>query len=100
MGRKPRPCGRCPLLSAGWCTHLAKRVSSDAVSCEYGRKTMNRELMARQYQKRCMAKRRKVAKATRGLNGDAVRMLADGTRVISRGRIPGGGFRGLRARYY
>lgn len=41
MSRRPRPCARCPLFANGFCGHLAKRISAQSDSCEFGRKAMN-----------------------------------------------------------
>ena len=92
MGRKARLCDVCPLFSAGWCPHLAKRVLPSDVSCGYGRKEMNRRNCAARAQMKRDARRRKPRKASAdALMGDRVERLDDGTRLVSRGRIPGAG---------
>lgn len=92
MGRPARLCGVCPFFSAGWCLHLAKRISPNDVSCDYGRKEMDRRNCAANAQMRRDARRRKPRNVSAdALMGDRVERLDDGTRLVSRGRIPGAG---------
>lgn len=43
MGRRPRPCSKCPkyIRRDAWCPIQALRLPPDSPSCAYGRKLMN-----------------------------------------------------------
>ena len=36
MGRTFSKCAACPFWKNGWCSHLAKRISGEAVGCKFG----------------------------------------------------------------
>lgn len=53
MSRR-RPCGVCPILNKGWCSHLAQRRPPDAPACDFGLHEINKR-----YYRNYSANRRK-----------------------------------------
>lgn len=91
MGLPRKPCEVCPIYSAGWCAHHAKRVSPLQAACDFGCHQMRLEHM-RQYSRTHRAKpKAKRASRDASVDGDRVRDLGAGVRIVSRGRIPWGG---------